>query len=300
MKIGFIGQGWVGKNIADEFENRGFDTVRYSLEEPYVKNKDKIAECDIVFIAVPTPSTPKGFDDRILRSVLKLVGEGKIAVIKSTLLPGNTEEIQKENPKIIVMHSPEFLREASAAFDCANPDRNIVGIPKKSPKFLEAAEKVLSVLPKAPYNKICGSGEAELVKYGNNCFLYTKVLFMNLLYDLAQSKGIDFSIVAEAMSSDPRIGKSHMNPVFKSPNGASGQTGRGAGGNCFIKDFKAFADAYRDSVGDEFGVKLIQSMEKKNNDLLIKSGKDLDLLQGVYGKIKTKKNESKKILLDKN
>ena len=41
-KIGFIGQGWIGKNYADDFERRGLEVVRYALEEPYVKNKDKI------------------------------------------------------------------------------------------------------------------------------------------------------------------------------------------------------------------------------------------------------------------
>ena len=41
-------------------KSAAFAVVRYSLEEPHVKNGDKIGECDIVFIAVPTPTTPKG------------------------------------------------------------------------------------------------------------------------------------------------------------------------------------------------------------------------------------------------
>ena len=98
--IGFIGQGWIGKNYADDFEKRGYETVRYSLEKPYVDNKEKIKDCDLVFIAVPTPTTPTGFDDSILRQTVKLVGKGKIAVIKSTVLPGTTESIQRENPDI--------------------------------------------------------------------------------------------------------------------------------------------------------------------------------------------------------
>ena len=82
-KIGFIGQGWIGKNYADDFEKRGFKTVRFAMEEPYKNNSDKIADCDMVFIAVPTPSTPNGFDPSILKSVIKYIGKGKIAVIKS-------------------------------------------------------------------------------------------------------------------------------------------------------------------------------------------------------------------------
>src|SRR3989344_9432020 len=96
-KIGFIGQGWIGKNYADYFEDRGFEVIRFALEEPYINNKDKIKECDIVFIAVPTPSTPRnGFEYDIVGKSVQLVGKGKIAVIRSTLVPGTTEIIQKD------------------------------------------------------------------------------------------------------------------------------------------------------------------------------------------------------------
>ena len=101
MKIGFIGQGWVGKNLANDMEARGFDVVRYALEEPYTHNGGDIKDCDIVFIAVPTPTTPQGFDDSVLRQAVKLVGSQKTAVIKSTVLPGTTESIQKENPDLV-------------------------------------------------------------------------------------------------------------------------------------------------------------------------------------------------------
>jgi UDP-glucose 6-dehydrogenase len=115
-KIGFIGQGFIGKNYADDFERRGFSVVRYALEQPFVQNKDRIKECDIVFIAVPTPTTPEGYDDSIVRSAVALARDGATVVIKSTLLPGTTESIQKSFPKKYVMHSPEFLR-VTQAFD---------------------------------------------------------------------------------------------------------------------------------------------------------------------------------------
>ena len=101
-KIGFIGQGWIGKNYADNFEERKFNVIRYGLEKPYNNNGDLIKECDIVFIAVPTPTTPNGFDDSVLFEVIKKIGKNKIAVIKSTLLPGTTEKIQDKNPDIFI------------------------------------------------------------------------------------------------------------------------------------------------------------------------------------------------------
>ena len=62
--IGFIGQGWIGKNYADDFEDRGYKVVRYDLEK-YKMNKSKIKTCDIVFIAIPTPSTIKKGQDYV-------------------------------------------------------------------------------------------------------------------------------------------------------------------------------------------------------------------------------------------
>ena len=56
MKIGFIGQGFIGKNYANDFENRGFEVVRYALENGYHVNKNGISDCDITFVAVPTPT----------------------------------------------------------------------------------------------------------------------------------------------------------------------------------------------------------------------------------------------------
>jgi UDP-glucose 6-dehydrogenase len=83
---------------------------------------------------------PEGFDDSIVREVIKLVGKGKVAVIKSTIIPGTAESIQKENKDIFVMHSPEFLTEVTAAYDAEHPDRNIIGIPIDNKEFREKAE----------------------------------------------------------------------------------------------------------------------------------------------------------------
>lgn len=277
VKIGWIGQGWIGKNYANDFETRGYEVVRYALEEPYIQNKSEIASCDIVFIAVPTPTTQEGFDDSLIQKVLPLVGEGKTAVIKSTILPGTTEKMQMLFPSLFILHSPEFLVETTAAYDAAHPKRNIIGIPRANALYREKAEAVLGVLPDAPYAKVMSARDAEFVKYAGNCFLFTKVLFMNLLYDVVTATGSDWQSVREALIHDPRIGASHTEPAHKS--------GRGAGGHCFIKDFEAFREMYRENVGDLYGTVLLCALKDKNIELLANSSKDLDLLHGVYGDV---------------
>ena len=286
--IGFIGQGFIGKNYADDFENRGYTVIRYATRPELAKNKDDIKNCDIVFIAVPTPSTPKGFDYSIVREVLKLVGKEKTAVIKSTVLPGTTEKLQAAYPDIFVFHSPEFLREKTAAYDAANPDRNIIGIPKDTSEYKRRAKLIMRVLPKAPFERIMHIRDAELVKYGGNCFLYMKVIFANLLYDVAKRRGRNWEAVKEAVAADPRIGPSHMEPLHRSGHG--GGPGRGAGGHCFIKDFSAFSKLYAKAVKDPLGSAILAALEIKNNRLLLESGKDANLLKSVYGSLKRARN----------
>ena len=274
--IGFVGQGFVGGSYADDFEKRGLSIVRYSLEPKYVHNKEAITACDIVFVCVPTPTTPGGFDASIVEAGLRLVGKGRIAVIKSTMQPGMTKKLQKKFPGITVLHSPEFLSVATAAYDAANPFSNIIGMPKTDAVHKKAAETVLSVLPEAPFSHICTSEEAEIIKYAHNVSGFMQVLTFNTLYDLASEMGANWDNIRPAIEADPMISNRYSNPVHKS--------GRGAGGACFIKDFAAFAKLYKQMVGKKEGKAFLEAAEKKNIILLVGTNKDIDLLEGVYGK----------------
>jgi len=273
--IGFIGQGFVGKNHADDFERRGFSVVRYSLEKQFIGNKSKIKTCDVVFIAVPTPTTENGFSDALVCEVVSLVKVGGIAVIKSTVVPGTTEKIQKLYPRHFVLHAPEFLSEATAARDAAFPERNIVGIPKENKVYRDKAELVLSTFPRAPFTLICGAREAELIKYARNCMGYARVVMANIFFDLAQAVGARWQPIEDAISADPFHGPIYARPMHKD--------GRGAGGHCFIKDFAALHAFYEAHMSDARGAAVLDSLEKKNIELLISSGKDERLVRGVYG-----------------
>ena len=274
--IGFIGQGWIGKNYANDFEARGYATVRYALEEPYKANKDKIKDCDIVFIAVPTPSTPSGFDASIVESAFPLIGKGKIAVVKSTILPGTTKRFQELNPDIMILYAPEFLSEATAAHDAAHPFSNIMGLSIDDGAHRDAANRVLSVLPDAPFTHICSSTEAEMIKYTHNASAYVQIVMFNMLYDIAQKSGADWQNIQPALEADPYIANRYSKPVHKS--------GRGAGGGCFIKDMAALRMlAQQISPEDTKAIAALRAFECKNIDLLTSSGKDLGLLKGVYG-----------------
>jgi len=282
MKVGFIGTGWIGKNLANNFEERGYkDIIRYSLEEPYIKNKEKIKECDIVFLAVPTPTTPDGFNDSCLRDAIPLVRPGAIVVIKSTILPLNLFKLYRDFSKHYILLCPEFLTTATAKHDTDNPERNIVGIPTLEDKeYYQKAEEVIKILPQAPYELICTYEEASLIKYGGNCYLYNKNLFFNILHDIVEKCGGNWDVVQEGITHDSRIQPSHTVISHKG--------GRGAGGECLIKDFAAIVNLWNE-IKDEESTKdilmntVLKSQESLNRHLLKTTNKDIDLLKGVYG-----------------
>ena len=62
------------------------------------------------------------------------------------------------------------------------------------------------------------------------------------------------------------------------------EDGRGAGGNCFIKDFAAFREYTEKINGNSLDLEFLKKAEEKNIELLVNSGKSLNLLEGVYGK----------------
>jgi nucleotide sugar dehydrogenase len=283
-KIGFIGQGWIGKNYADDFEERGYKVVRYDLEK-YQANKEELKTCPVAFVAVPTPSTPQGFDDSILIDAIKSATiDGQVVVIKSTIKLGTTDKVQKMFPERYIIHSPEFLTEKTARHDVARPFRNILGYTAKSHPV---CGRIMNILPIAPYESIVPCREAEFVKYMGNIWFYFKVMAINTFYDIATKNGLDYDSLKDILHADPRIGRSHSDPAH--------QGGRGAGGHCFIKDMAAFHEMYEDLItgGQDLtrpereqlfaGLEMIKSLEEYNKILLKSSGKSLDLLKGVYG-----------------
>jgi len=276
MKVGFIGTGFIGSSMYRNFQKRGYTGMVQYDNEKFIGNKEKLADCEVIFIAVPTPSTPEGFNYDILKEVCKIPKRNQIVVIKSTLTPDAMRDLKDSNPQAILLHSPEFLSEDTAQHDTDFPDRNIVGISDMSDESLRTiAKEVLAILPDAPINEICTYEESTLVKYAGNCFFFVKNVYFNMLHDLAEHYGCKWERLHRMIIGDPRIANVHTNPYHKS--------GRGAGGHCLIKDMKAFNEMYDVKMEDTLGSMALRGLEGKNIENLKNSKKDLDLLNGCYG-----------------
>jgi len=107
------------------------------------------------------------------------------------------------------------------------------------------------------------------------------------MYDLARALGCKWTTIEEAILHDPLVCNRYARPVHKS--------GRGAGGHCFIKDFAALHSLYESTLPhDAKAAAVFKAMEAKNIELLKNSGKDLDLLRGVYCKAVPKKRRTRR------
>jgi UDPglucose 6-dehydrogenase len=257
-KLGLIGVGFVGGVIKKYFESQGRQVFLYDKGK-HLGSPEQVNKADIVFIATPTPFHPnKGFDISAVEDAIKLLDRSKIVVIKSSMVPGTTESLQKKYPQHKILVCPEFLREAQAYNDFVRPDKQIIGYTKKSKNI---AKKILSLLPQAPYKKIMPAREAEMVKYMANIFLALKVTFANEIYELCQKLKINYNQVREAVSKDPRIGSSHLEVLHGGY--------RGYGGSCFPKDINALIEL---ADKEKVNLKLLKSMREANRKLLKECG----------------------------
>ena len=274
MRIGVVGQGYVGTAVKTVFE-RHYKTNTFDLNGNCSCKTlhELVNNSDVVFVCVPTPMKKDGgCDTSIVESVVNDINEtvnsnqdGKIVAIKSTIPPGTTNRLNKECEYISVIVNPEFLTEANFIDDFKNQNRIIIGGERPSTTKLRQVYSL--VFPDATIVKT-GSKTAEMVKYMTNTFLTTKVSFANEMKMICDELKIDYDKVVEYSTYDERLGKSHW--AVPGPDGKLG-----FGGSCFPKDINALIAMSKDM---RLYLHTLQSVWKTN--LKVRPEKDWEELKG--------------------
>lgn len=271
----------INKGKAPFFE-RGLDKILEEINEKdpnllkCVLNQEKaVLETDISMITQGTPMREdKSINLEYIESTAKEIGQAlkntdkyHLIVVRSTVVPGTTRnlvgkiisEVSGKEPgkDFGLCMQPEFLAEGRSIEDTLYPDRIVIGeYDKKSGDILEEFYEYFygDHLKNCPILRM-NLESAELVKYGNNCLLSTKISYANEFANFAELvPNVDVSEVMKGVGLDYRI-----NPRFLG-------AGVGFGGSCFHKDVNAIK-AWAKSRGYES--RLLNAVLKINDDQAI-------------------------------
>jgi len=280
MRICVVGTGYVGLVVGTCLADQGFhvhcvdrdpgkikelEEGRVPIYEPGLEDilrrvvregrlgfstdgESAMANADVIFIAVGTPSSDDGSADlSAVWAVAEQIGaaiSGPVTVvIKSTVPVGTAAQVKARvractDHTVHVVSNPEFLKEGAAVEDFTRPDRIVVGC--DSPEAIRVMERLYRGMVRTGRPIVFMDNQsAEITKYASNVLLATKISFMNELARLCEAVGADIEAVRMGTGSDSRIG-----PKFLF-------AGAGFGGSCFPKDIRALA-----KMGSDAGVPL--------------------------------------------
>jgi UDPglucose 6-dehydrogenase len=281
MKISVIGLGKLGAPLAAVLASKGFSVVGTDLNRSYVDSinvgeapvdeprlqelieahRDRlratmdaaaaVAETDVTFIIVPTPSDDSGrFRNSYILTAMEAIGAGlrkkngyHVVVVTSTVMPGSTGgEIRAAlevasgrsvGEQLGLCYNPEFIALGSVVRDMLSPDVILIG--ESDPKAGDVLERI--------YQQSCDNKpavhrmnfvNAELTKISVNTFVTTKISYANMLAEICDRiPGADVDVVTAAVGADSRIGAKYLRGAI------------GYGGPCFPRDNVAFASLAR-------------------------------------------------------
>ncbi|KAI0438623.1 nucleotide sugar dehydrogenase [Xylaria telfairii] len=206
-----------------------------------------IADADLVFIAVHTPTKLTGFGaaaatdmaafEAAVVEIAQHVRPGTIIVEKSTV-PCRTANIVQDimavhRPGVHfqILSNPEFLAAGTAVQNLLYPDRVIIGS-SATISGRHAASALADVYAAwVPRSRIITMNvwSSELSKLVANAMLAQRISSINSISAICEETGADIDEVATAIGTDPRIGDKFL------------KAGIGFGGSCFKKDVLSLA-----------------------------------------------------------
>ncbi|NVM37214.1 MAG: UDP-glucose/GDP-mannose dehydrogenase family protein, partial [Candidatus Lokiarchaeota archaeon] len=251
-----------------------------------------VLDTDISMITQGTPMREdKSIDLNFIESTAREIGEAlktkdkyHLVVVRSTVVPGTTrnlvskiiEEVSGKQPgrDYGLCMQPEFLAEGRSIEDTLHPDRIVIGeFDEKSGALLQEFYEYFygGHLENCPILRM-NLESAELVKYGNNCLLSTKISFANEFANFAELvPNVDISEVMKGVGLDYRINSRFL------------RAGVGFGGACFHKDVNAIK-AWSKSKG--YTSRLLEAVLEINDDQAIHL---VDIAEKLAGKLAGKK-----------
>ncbi len=261
-KVAIVGLGYVGLPLALLAKRKGFSVVGIDKDQKKVDliNKnispfedemcqkylakfpipsstsfEKVSECDIVVICVPTPVYSNNLPNlepvkSSSEKVAEYLKKGQLVILESTVNPGVSEEVvipiieeissMQVSKDFYFAHCPERINPGDAKWNVENINR-VVGAPDK--KSLKLAADFYRAILTGTVKEMASLKEAEAVKVVENSFRDVNIAFVNELARSFHSLGIDVVNVIDGAATKPFSFMPHY-------------PGCGVGGHCIPVD----------------------------------------------------------------
>jgi len=263
-KVAVIGLGYVGLPLSVEYAAAGYSVLGIDLSEEKINklnrgenyiddvdgnklrelvkagkitgatNYNKIGQCDVVYICVPTPFTgTKDPDVSYIINSAEGIATGlrreQLIILKSTTYPETTEKVVqpileatglKAGRDFYLAFSPERIDPGNKKFNTATTPIVVGGVTRKCTKLAAAISRKVIVEVK----ELSSPKAAEMTKLLENIFRSVNIALVNELAQLCdRMEGIDIWEVVEAAATKP-FG---FMPFYPGP---------GIGGHCILVD----------------------------------------------------------------
>ena len=170
-----------------------------------------------IFLAVPTPMMPSGEADlsylhHAITDITSRVGTETLVVVKSTIPVGSFVKLSarfsgRESTLVHLVSNPEFVAEGHAVAEFFKPFRTVIGADQES-----MGREVGDLFSGLPGRFIyTDPNTAQMIKYGSNALLATRIAFINELSQVCERLGVDIADVSRAVLMDPRLGSGYLN-----------------------------------------------------------------------------------------
>lgn len=140
-----------------------------------------------------------------IKEIEKQLRDDQLLILRSTLYPGVTDKVhaylQRNNKKTLVAFCPERIAEGHALKELRELPQIVSGCTEEAVK---QASALFGVLAKKVV--VLKTKEAELAKLFANTWRYINFATTNQFYMIANSNGLDFHKISQAMTEDyPRL-----------------------------------------------------------------------------------------------
>ena len=243
-KVCVIGLGYVGLPLAVEKAKAGYTVLGFDIQKKkvdmvnrginYIEDVvdedlkklveegklsatddfDRLSECDVVAICVPTPIDVHKVPDltyviNTTKEIAKRLHKDMLVVLESTTYPGTTEEVVlpileetglKVGKDFYLAFSPERVDPGNKRFKTKNTPKVVGGV---TPECTKHAKALYENVLEAPVHVVSSPKAAELTKILENTFRIVNIALINEMAIVASRMGINIWEVIEAAATKP-------------------------------------------------------------------------------------------------